>query len=52
MAVAPAAAVAAEEMVESEGEILNRSPLIDQNQRKSEVRVFVVVVVCGSSPGC
>ena len=26
MAVAPAAAVAAEEMVESEGEILNRSP--------------------------
>ena len=25
---------------------------VDQNQRKSEVRVFVVVVVCGSSPGC
>ena len=29
-------------------------PALDQNQRKSEVRVFVVVVVvvCGSSPGC
>jgi hypothetical protein len=25
---------------------------VDQNQRKSEVRVFVVAVVCGSSPGC
>ena len=29
-----------------------RSSRVDQNQRKSEVRVFVVVVVCGSSPGC